>query len=62
MTYKFTPLLELGSRAAYVSVGIVPRARRVGLMVKREGRFTWVLLSLGRLRLYADVVREGAAA
>jgi hypothetical protein len=61
MTHKFTPLLELNSRAGYVSVGIVPQSRPVRLMVHREGRFTWALLSLGRLRLYADVVRGGAA-
>ena len=59
MTRKFAPLLELRSRPFYASVGIVSRPRRVRLMVKREWRFTWALLSLGRLRLYADVVREG---
>jgi hypothetical protein len=61
MTHQFTPLLELNSRAGYFSVGIVPRLRPLRLMVHREGRFTWAMLALGRLRLYADVVRGGAA-
>ena len=61
MTYKFAPLLELRSRPFYASVGIVPRPRRIRFMVRREGRFTWALLSLGRLRLYVDVAQRGAA-